>query len=263
MAAGRMLTGRRPALLGGAVLAFCWLGLHARAQEAPLRVTYKLYLNQTPPMHSLAELWYFDGVSTFHWNDTRGGSQVQSDDSGSVKISLRDADPIGSINRVDFRADSLYTRGSLFNEPYLLREVLPRLDWELADETRIVGGLKAYKATTAFRGRTYTAWYHPDLPLPVGPWKLQGLPGVILEAYDAEAFFHAVFTSLGHTAEIPDTGPDAFGPVRAIDLEGFRELQQEMTGELIRRIRSKLPRGAQMMVDETYADFLERSFEHP
>jgi hypothetical protein len=48
-----------------------------------------------------------------------------------------------------------------------------------------------------------------------------------------------------------------------MDLDGFRELQQEMTGELIRRIRSKLPRGAQMTVDETYADFLERSFEHP
>lgn len=258
----RLCRAGRPNPRGWATLALCWAGLHAQAQEG-LRVTYDLYLNQTPPMHSVAELWYSGGVSTFYWNDTGGESQVRSDDFGSVKISLRDADPIGSVNRADFRADSLYTRGSLFHEAYLLGEALPRLRWELENESRELGGLTAYKATTAFRGRQYTAWYYPDIPLPIGPWKLQGLPGVILEAHDAEGFFRAVFQSLGPTTEMPETGMAAFGPARAIDLEGFRALQQEMTAEFIRRIRSKLPRGAQMTVDETYADFLERSFEHP
>ena len=253
----------RPTPRGWAILALCWAGLQIQAQEATLRVSYDLYLNQTPPMHSVAELRYANGVSTFYWNDTRGESQVRSDDFGSVKISLRDADPIGSVNRADFGADSLYTRGSLFNEAYLLREALPSLKWELESETRQLGGLTVQKATTSFRGREYTAWYHPDIPLPIGPWKLQGLPGVILEAYDAEGFFHAVFQSLGRTVGAVESGMAAFGPAREIDLDGFRELQQEMTGELIRRIRSKLPRGAQMTVDETYADFLERSFEHP
>ena len=253
----------RPAPWGWAILALCWAGQQARAQEGALRVSYDLYLNQTPPMHSVAELRYAKGISDFYWNDARGGSQVKSDDFGSVKISLRDADPIGSVNRTDFRADSLYTRGSLFNEPYLLQESLPRLEWKLEGETRELGGLKVYKATADFRGRLYTAWYHPDIPLPIGPWKLQGLPGVILEAYDAEAFFHAVFKSLGSIAEAPVAAMAAFGPARAIDLDGFRELQQTMTGELIRRIRAKLPRGAQMTVDATYADFLERSFEYP
>ncbi len=253
----------RPTPPGWAILALCWVGLQTQAQEGTLRVTYDLYLNQTPPMHSQAELWYTDGVSTFYWNDTREESQVHSDEYGSVKISLRDADPIGSVNRADFGADSLYTRGTLFNEAYLLREALPKLNWELANETRELGGLVVNKATAAFRGRLYTAWYHPDIPLPIGPWKLQGLPGVILEAHDAEGFFHAVFQSMGRTAEVPVAGMADFGPARAIDLDGFRALQMEMTGELIRRIRSKLPRGTQMTVDETYADFLERSFEHP
>ena len=258
-----LLQGRCPAPERWAILALCCLGLQLQAQDGPLGVTYDLYLNQTPPMHSVAELRYANGVSDFHWNDGRGESEMRPGDFGAVEISLRDADPIGTVNRADFSADSLYTRGSLFNEPYLLREALPRLGWKLEGDTKMLGGLTVYRATATFRGRLYTAWYYPDIPLPIGPWKLQGLPGIILEAYDAEAFFHAVFQAVGPASEVPAAGTAAFGPARGIDLDGFRELQAEMTAELIRRIRSKLPRGAQLTVDETYADFLERSFEQP
>jgi hypothetical protein len=41
-----------------------------------------------------------------------------------------------------------------------------------------------------FRGRNYIAWYSPDIPKPYGPWKLFGLPGMILEARDKERKFH-------------------------------------------------------------------------
>ena len=139
-----------------------------------------------------------------------------------------------------------------------------RRDWhERLSRIRVIRFADKVEAHYRFRGRLYTAWYYPDIPLPIGPWKLQGLPGIILEAYDAEAFFHAVFQAVGPASEVPAAGTAAFGPARGIDLDGFRELQAEMTAELIRRIRSKLPRGAQLTVDETYADFLERSFEQP
>lgn len=40
------------------------------------------------------------------------------------------------------------------------------------------------KATLSFRGRNWTAWYATDIPLPYGPWKFQGLPGLIMEMED-------------------------------------------------------------------------------
>ena len=57
-------------------------------------------------------------------------------------------------------------------------------------ETKEIGKFTCKKATASFRGRNYIAWYSPDIPLPYGPWKLQGLPGLILEAYDTNKYVY-------------------------------------------------------------------------
>jgi hypothetical protein len=46
--------------------------------------------------------------------------------------------------------------------------------------------LHCQEATCHFKGRDYTAWFCPDLPVHIGPWKLNGLPGVIVDARDAK-----------------------------------------------------------------------------
>lgn len=73
----------------------------------------------------------------------------------------------------------------LFNN-YLITDALPAIDWKISGDTATFGGLHCQKATAHFKGRDYTAWFSPDLPLHIGPWKLNGLPGVIVEAYDTK-----------------------------------------------------------------------------
>lgn len=67
---------------------------------------------------------------------------------------------------------------------YLMEEPLPLIDWNISSDTASYSGLKCQKATAHFKGRDYTAWFCPDIPFPGGPWKLNGLPGLIIEAYD-------------------------------------------------------------------------------
>jgi len=60
------------------------------------------------------------------------------------------------------------------------------IHWEIGSDSKIIKGYVCKKATGTFRGRTYTAWFTEQIPYRYGPWKLFGLPGVIIAATDAE-----------------------------------------------------------------------------
>lgn len=44
-----------------------------------------------------------------------------------------------------------------------------------------------------FRGRVHTVWFTNEIPVSFGPWKLNGFPGVILEAQDETKTFMFFF----------------------------------------------------------------------
>jgi len=71
------------------------------------------------------------------------------------------------------------------NTYYLITDkgTLPK--WEIQKNTKKIDAYDCQSAITNFRGRTYTAWFTTQIPISFGTWKLNGLPGLILEAYDA------------------------------------------------------------------------------
>lgn len=80
------------------------------------------------------------------------------------------------------------------NDRYRVVEELGVPEWEMiGDSTKQLLGYDCRLARARYRGRTWYAWYTDDVPLPNGPWKLHGLPGLILEAYDSGRDF--VFTA--------------------------------------------------------------------
>lgn len=93
----------------------------------------------------------------------------------------------------DKRKDSFYSRDIGFR---MVKEKTPDISWNLTPESKKIGNFVCKKATAMFRGRNYTAWYSPEIPLPYGPWKLQGLPGLILEAYDTNKEIFWYFKSI-------------------------------------------------------------------
>ena len=81
------------------------------------------------------------------------------------------------------------------SQDYCYVDSLHTQTWTMGDSTREVLGYMCQQATADFRGRRWTAWFAMDIPISDGPWKLGGLPGLILEAYD-EGQQH-VFTAVG------------------------------------------------------------------
>ncbi len=80
----------------------------------------------------------------------------------------------------------LVRKEMMMMDSYIIDDVLPAINWLISSDKANFGELHCQKATCHFKGRYYTAWFCADLPVHVGPWKLNGLPGVIVEAYDAK-----------------------------------------------------------------------------
>lgn len=54
--------------------------------------------------------------------------------------------------------------------------------WKLCEDNDTISGYHCCKAMVSHRGQVWIAWYAPDIPISDGPWKLCGLPGLILKA---------------------------------------------------------------------------------
>ena len=73
-----------------------------------------------------------------------------------------------------------------------IEEQLNRWGWKIMNKFKIILGYNCQFAIGEFRGRKYNVWFTIDIPLPIGPWKMNGLPGAILEAIDENEKFKVI-----------------------------------------------------------------------
>lgn len=64
------------------------------------------------------------------------------------------------------------------------------INWKIKNEFKNILGFKCQKAETIKYGRTWTAWFTTDIPFQYGPYKFNGLPGLITEVYDTKDDYH-------------------------------------------------------------------------
>ena len=107
----------------------------------------------------------------------RGKTSGRADIGQTIICNVPQKD-LSVINRVPFS-----------NTIYEYSEKCPTFKWQITNETDTVLGYLCKKATTKFAGRKYIAYYTEDLPVPYGPYKFGGLPGLILEIYDTDEEF--------------------------------------------------------------------------
>jgi GLPGLI family protein len=118
-------------------------------------------------------------------------------------------DSIGVVFYKNRQTKRMIMREFFEKVAYLAEEPnFPIHKWSIQKEHRKIGRFDCQKATTKFRGRIYTAWFTQSIPIGEGPWKLYGLPGLILEAYDEAKEVQFSFKSI----EIPTTSPIKLTP---------------------------------------------------
>lgn len=69
-------------------------------------------------------------------------------------------------------------------------------EWKIETDSKEIKGYKVQKATTSFGGRNYIAWFSPEIPVSAGPYKFNGLPGLIIEISDTKNHWQFEFVGL-------------------------------------------------------------------
>ncbi|MEO6981136.1 MAG: GLPGLI family protein [Mucilaginibacter sp.] len=110
---------------------------------------------------------------------------VANGGNGNIRIN-RGKNSGSSTDYYQFAGNGKLVRREKLINSYLIEEPLPSINWKINSDTATFGGLHCQQATTHFKGRDYIAWFCPDLPFHTGPWKLNGLPGVIVDAHDTK-----------------------------------------------------------------------------
>lgn len=105
----------------------------------------------------------------------------------------------------------------------LVEEEIPTIQWKITTETKEIKGLKCQKAIGDCKGRTYEAWFCKDYPYSAGPWKLSGLPGLIIEASDKKN--QVVFSFVGYGKLSTNTTNDISVPIEInkIELSAYKK----------------------------------------
>ncbi|MDR0438005.1 MAG: GLPGLI family protein [Bacteroidales bacterium] len=100
-----------------------------------------------------------------------------------------------SSGEVTYLSDGIRSAGGNRGH-YSYTEQLEKPEWTIETETAEIAGYSSQKATTRYGGRDWTVWFTPEIPVSEGPWKLRGLPGLILKAETADGEFALTATSV-------------------------------------------------------------------
>jgi GLPGLI family protein len=121
------------------------------------------------------------------------------------------------------------------------------IKWEIQNEFKKINIYNCQRAKGKFRGRDYFVWFTSDIPISLGPWKLNGLPGLILEASDSKNMFHFYADKI--TLFINEKDIDISGFLYKnyitplIEWKKLLNSMSKISEEISEKIQSSLPRG--------------------
>jgi GLPGLI family protein len=116
---------------------------------------------------------------------------------------------MGTMVYKDYPEGEMTVTDAIGGSYYIYEDELHSQNWLITDSIKTILDYTCQMAVSDFRGRRWTAWFAQDIPISDGPWKFSGLPGLIMEAYDAKKHYH--FNIVG--IEKVDNEPIVFSPV--------------------------------------------------
>ena len=150
-----------------------------KAQEPlNLKVSYTMQVNFNSTYQSTSAptvdcyLYIKDGISKFDMNYEEAEKKYPGELYG-YHVSIYK----------NFNKNEMYGRVIGYkSDEYVIKDSLNIINWKLEDSTKIIKGRSCKLAIAHWRDHDWQAWYDEHITFSDGPYKLNGLPGLILEA---------------------------------------------------------------------------------
>ncbi|EKT4549075.1 GLPGLI family protein [Flavobacterium psychrophilum] len=133
--------------------------------------------------------------SVFRLNDKR--KKGLDDKTGR----LVHTDSLSNFNYTNL--EKTYSRIILYNQEFVYSDsIWAKTNWNITKNKKKIGNYDCQEAKTTINGRSYTVWYTTKIPMSMGPLKLHGLPGLIIEvSEDSGQVFKLFLNNITFTEE--------------------------------------------------------------
>ncbi|MDE5555465.1 MAG: GLPGLI family protein [Muribaculaceae bacterium] len=159
-----------------------------------------------------------EGVGRFSDYTTFGCDSVRNiigvDDYDIRAADRRDWQNLYAYDEIIYQnmpAGKMTVYSSIVPNYYVYEEDAHSIEWEIGEETDTICGYECMVAEGNYGGRTWRAWFTTEIPVAMGPWKISGLPGLVMKAADKDNLhvFEAISFRRGEVPIYRPNWPDA------------------------------------------------------
>lgn len=201
-------------------------------------------LQQEMDKNGIANLWFNATASQYVQTGAPASTAVKELQNGH--LASIPGDPQGFPIFKNHKTKQITFRTNCFNRDWgkycLVSDTLGTINWAIDPTSKKhFGAFECQKAEGEFRGRTYEVWFAPDLPIPSGPYKLGGLPGLILEAKSKDGLVQFLFHSLELSLEKPPVIKLPEGHPTSMDYRAYKDANFKYVTESVQRTIAENP----------------------
>lgn len=155
----------------------------AQNNNTNIQVEYKMYCDTDVPLTSYNTLFISNNISVYKQKTSTTERWTEKPSEYEINLDKLKSDFEPYI-KIDKKKKEMLFFDAIGQNIFLVKDNYSDMKWDITNEKKNISGYECVRAVTNYRGREWIAWFTPEVALPFGPWKLHGLPGLILEAND-------------------------------------------------------------------------------
>lgn len=139
-----------------------------------------------------------------------------------------------------------------------------KIDWEISKEKKQILSYTVQKATTVFGGRKWNAWFAQEIPISDGPYKFNGLPGLILQICDTtnSHCYNLIGISKLQNNSYNTLEDNSYRGSKIISLEQYLDSVKEFKKDPMKSVRQKIFRNEFFFTNEQQKSEYLRNIEN-